>query len=174
MEVIQVMWRILNFLLKMAKPASDRKMAAKAPSAELSALEKEATHHHVEAMSYLRQAVYDQAGKSALQAWDAWMRLRDLGRQGGYGGHLTDRFVANQIKTLTDLHVLAQECKELSALVLSHLEAENFLDQDKLREKIRCAGKKLSYLLRELDTAGMIEKYQGENGRDLWRKRPDH
>jgi hypothetical protein len=170
------MWGILNFLLKMVKPDSDRNPAAKVPSAELSALEKEATHHHVEAMSYLRQAVYDQAEKSALQARDAWMRLRDLGRQGGYGygGHLTDRFVANQIKTLTDLYVLAQECKEFSASVLAYLDAENFLDQDKLREKIRCAGEKLTYLLGELETAGMIEKYQGENGRVLWRKRPDH
>ncbi len=174
MEVIQVMWGILNFLLKMVKPDSDRNTAAEALSAELSALEKEATKHHVEAMSYLRQAVYDQAEKSALQARDAWMRLRDLGRQGGYGGHLTDRFVANQIKTLTDLYVLAQECKELSASVLSPLDADNFLDQDKLREEISCAGERLTYILGEMETAGMIEKCQGENGGVLWRKRPDH
>lgn len=161
-------------MLRMVRPASDRNMAAKVPSAGLSALEKEATHHHIEAMSYLRQAVYDQAEKSALQSREAWMRLRDLGGQGGYGGHLTDRFVANQIKTLADLYALAQECKALSALVLSHLDAENFLDQDKLREKIRCAGERLTYLLGEMETAGMVEKYQGENGGVLWRKRPDY
>ncbi|MDI6790756.1 MAG: hypothetical protein QME44_08725 [Thermodesulfobacteriota bacterium] len=165
---------MFGFLLRMVRPASDRNMAAKVPSAGLSALEKEATHHHIEAMSYLRQAVYDQAEKSALQSREAWMRLRDLGGQGGYGGHLTDRFVANQIKTLADLYALAQECKALSALVLSHLDAENFLDQDKLREKIRCAGERLTYLLGEMETAGMVEKYQGENGGVLWRKRPDY
>ncbi|MFZ5995243.1 MAG: hypothetical protein ACOYU4_09695 [Thermodesulfobacteriota bacterium] len=165
---------MFSFLLKMVKPASDRNTAAKTPSAELSALEKEAANHHIEAMSYFRRAVYDQAGKSALQARDVWMRLRDLGRQGGYGGHLTDRFVTNQIKTLADLYALAQECKELSASVLSHLDAENFLDQDKLREKISCAGERLTYLLGEMETAGMVEKYQGENGGVLWRKRPDH
>lgn len=168
------MWGLLNFLLKMVKPASERNTAAEAPSAELSALEKEATHHHVEAMSYLRQAVYDQAEKSAFQARNAWMRLRDLGRQGGYGGHLTDRLVAKQIKTLNDLYALAQECKDLSASVLAQLDAGNFLDQDKLRENINYAGEKLTYLLGEMDTAGMIEKCQGENGRVLWRKRPDH
>lgn len=168
------MWGILNFLLKMVKPASDRNMAAKSPSAGLSALEKEATNHHVEAMSYLRQAVYDQAEKSALQARNAWMRLRDMGRQGGYGGHLTDRLAAKQIKTLTDLYALAQECKALSASVLAHLDAENLLDQDKLREKINCARGKLTYLLGELETAGMVEKCQGENGGVLWRKRPNH
>ncbi|MEW6326428.1 MAG: hypothetical protein AB1487_02370 [Thermodesulfobacteriota bacterium] len=158
----------------MVRPASEHNTAAKAPSAELSALEKEATNHHIEAMSYLRQAIYDQAEKDMLQALNTWMRLRDLGRRGGYGGHLTDRFVANQIKTLADLYALAQECKELSASVLSHLDAENFLDQDELREKINCAGEKLTYLLGELETAGMIEKCQGENGGVLWRKRPDH
>ena len=168
------MWGMFSFLLKMVKPASGCNTAAKIPSAELSALEKEATNHHIEAMSYLRQAVYDQAGKNALQARDAWMRLRDLGRQGAYGGRLTDRFAANQIKTLTDLYALAQECKELSAAVLSHLDAENFLDQDKLREKISCAGERLTYLLGEMETAGMVEKYQGENDGVLWRKRPDH
>ena len=168
------MWGMFSFLLKMVRPDSGRNTAAKVPSAELSALEKEATNHHIEAMSYLRQAVYDQAEKSALQSREAWMRLRDLGGQGGYGGHLTDRFAANQIKTLTDLYALAQECKELSAAVLSHLDAENFLDQDKLREKISCAGERLTYLLGEMETAGMVEKYQGENGGVLWRKRPDY
>lgn len=168
------MWGMFSFLLKMVKPDSERNTAAEAPSAELSALEKEAINHHVEAMSYLRQAVYDQAEKSALQARNAWMRLRDLGGQGGYGGRLTARFVAKQIKTLTDLYALVQECKDLSASVLAHLDAENFLDQDKLQGKINCAGEKLTYLLGELETAGMIEKYQGENGRVLWRKRPNH
>jgi hypothetical protein len=165
---------MFSFLLKMVRPDSDRNPAAKVPSAELSALEKEATHLHIDAMSYLRQAAYDEAAKSALQARDAWIRLRDLGRQGGYGGRLTDRFVANQIKTLTDLYALAQECKELSASVLSHLDADNFLNQDKLREEISCAGERLTYLLGEMETAGMIEKCQGENGGVLWRKRPDH
>lgn len=168
------MWGILNFLLKMVKPASDRNTAAKVPSEGLSALEKEAASQHIEAMSYLRQAVYDQAEKSALQALNAWMRMRDLGRQGGYGGHLTDRLVARQIRNLTDLYALAQECKELSASVLARLDAEIFFDQDRLQEEMNCAREKLAYLLGELDTAGMIEKRQGENGRVLWRKRPNN
>ncbi len=168
------MWGMLSFLLKMVKPASDRSPAAKAPSEGLSALEKEATSQHIEAMSYLRQAVYDQAEKSALQALNAWMRMRDLGRRGGYGGYLTDRLVARQIRNLTDIYALAQECKELSASVLARLDAEIFFDQDRLQEEMNCAGEKLAYLLGELDTAGMIEKRQGENGRVLWRKRPNN
>lgn len=163
------MWGIINFLLKMVKPAPDSN--SKTPSAELSTLEKDAIQHHVKAMSYMRQAIYDQAEEKALQSLNTWKEARHLGRQGGYGGHLTDNLVARQIKTLTEIYTLSRECKELSTSVFSHLHTDSFLERDELQKKTNSAPRKLIYLLHELETAGLIERREGD-GKVLWRKRP--
>lgn len=167
------MWSLLDFLLKMVRP-EDRSPKAAAPSAELCALEQDATRCHVEAMSYLRQGIYEKAEESVSQALNGWKQLRHRGSQGGYGGHLTDRLAAERIKTLNRLYNRCQEYKELSASILSHLDTDNFLEANELRLKISCGAKELAYLLRELEIAGRIESYEAQNGKVLWRKRPNN
>ncbi len=165
------MWGILDFLLRMVKPASSRALTAKAPSAGLSTLEKDATRYHVEAMNYLRQAIYEKAEESALMALNTWKQLRQMGRPDGYGGYLTDRLAAERIKTLTEVHTYSHECKEISASIFSCLDTQAFLEQKELERKINCKGKKLIHLLHELGMAGLVEKREKENGSILWRKR---
>lgn len=168
------MWGLFNFLLKIVQPASSRKPRAKVPSPQLSGLEKEAIGYHVEAMNYLRQARYEKAAEKALKARDIWKQLRRLAQQGGYGGHLTEKLAGERIRTLTTLHARSQECETLSRSILSSLNTETFLEQHLLQEKTDCSPKELTYLLDELEMAGLIEKYEEESGKLLWRKQPNH